>query len=57
MLGAVIKFWVVEVILAVLNLVEDLLLLVSLEWQIATHKDVEENAEGPDINLRVIYAI
>ena len=40
-------------VLAVHNLVEDLVTCVTLEWKITAHEYIENDAEGPDITLAI----
>ena len=43
----------IEVVLAVYNLVEDLVTCVTLEREITTHEYIENDSERPDITLAI----
>ena len=42
---------VIEVELAVLDLVENFVPVFALEWQVAAHENVEKHSEGPGVAL------
>ena len=50
------EFRVVEVVLAVDDLIKDLISRLTLEWQISTHKYVKDDANGPDVTFTVIVS-
>ena len=54
---AVREFLMVEVILAVHDLVEDLVTRFTLERQIAAHEDIEDDAKRPNVTLAVETAL
>jgi len=46
-----------EMELSILNFIEDLISIVSLEREIATHEDIKQDAQRPNIALLIILPV
>jgi hypothetical protein len=46
---------VIEVVVTLFNFLEDIISLVTVEWEVSTHEHVQQASNGPHVDFGVVF--